>query len=192
MNKHLTWTLLALITLSGGAAAQTSQQPYAGQQDRTIKAMSADMVQGHLDGRGLGYAKAAELNHYPGPLHIRQLAAKLDLSAEKLARIAALELEMKTAAKRLGRRVVASERALDQLFASGKATAAKVTAATVEIGGIKGELRAVHLNTHLKVRPLLTAHQVMAYDRLRGYGEGGGEMKHGGGMSHGMKPGMKH
>ncbi len=176
--------IAALAGLFAPAAAQTSQQPYAGQQGRAIKAMSAAAVQGHLDGKGLGYAKAAELNHYPGPLHLRQLAAKLDLSPEKMARIEALEIAMKTEAKRLGRQVVEKERVLDRLFASGKAEPAQVTAATVEIGRIKGELRAVHLNTHLKVRPLLSSHQVMLYDRLRGYGGGGGEMKHDGAMKH--------
>ncbi|MDH5749466.1 MAG: Spy/CpxP family protein refolding chaperone [Rhodospirillales bacterium] len=195
MKKHisraiaLASTLALLATTATLVAAQTSSQPYAGQQSRSIKAMSDDVVQGHLEGRGLGYAKAAELNHYPGPLHLRQLASELDLNAEQLTRIAAFETEMKAEAKRLGRLVVEKERALDQLFVTGRATASQVTAATVEIGRTKGELRAVHLNAHIKVRPLLSTSQVQLYDRLRGYGEGGEHMMHGPGHD---GSGMKH
>lgn len=163
------------------APAEAEITPYAGQQNRTIKAMSDDDMQGHLEGKGLGYAKTAELNHYPGPVHLEQLSGELNLSPEQLARIAALEKDMKAEARRLGKLVVEKELALDRLFASGRAATTEVTTATVEIGRLKGALRAVHLNTHVRVRPLLSRHQVMEYDRLRGYGNGGG---HGGDMNH--------
>jgi len=53
---------------------------YRGQQDRAIKALSADEVAGYLQGKGLGLAKAAELNQYPGPSHVLALASELELT----------------------------------------------------------------------------------------------------------------
>ncbi|MDP6876731.1 MAG: hypothetical protein QF521_24725 [Alphaproteobacteria bacterium] len=153
--------------------AASSQQPYAGQQQRTIKALSADDIDGYLNGKGMGFAKSAELNHYPGPLHLRQMAGKIALTAEQLAAIAPIEAAMKSEAKRLGRLILAKEQSLDALFADGHADAETVRGLSVAIGRLRGELRAAHLLAHLQVRPLLSRHQVVMYDRLRGYASGG-------------------
>lgn len=40
---------------------------------------------------------------------------------------------------------------------------------TGEIGRLQGELRAVHLQTHLAQRAILTPAQTEQYDDLRGY-----------------------
>jgi hypothetical protein len=61
-------------------AVQAQPQPYAGQHQREIKALSADEIKQYLAGAGMGYAKSAELNHYPGPGHALELADKLGLS----------------------------------------------------------------------------------------------------------------
>jgi hypothetical protein len=61
----------------------SSEQPYAGLQERTIKALPQEKVEDLLAGRGAGYALAAELNHYPGPVHVLDLADQLDLTAEQ-------------------------------------------------------------------------------------------------------------
>ena len=60
------------------AAAQTSS--YAGQQDREIKSLSAAELHDLAEGRGMGMAKAAELNHYPGPAHVIELLRPCVLS----------------------------------------------------------------------------------------------------------------
>jgi hypothetical protein len=62
------------------AASPHAGQPHAGQQQRAIKALSAGDVAGLLAGSGAGFAKAAELNGYPGPLHVLELANELRLS----------------------------------------------------------------------------------------------------------------
>jgi hypothetical protein len=41
--------------------------PYAGQQTGTIKALSDEDITALLKGDGMGFAKVAELNGYPGP-----------------------------------------------------------------------------------------------------------------------------
>ena len=59
-------------------------KPYAGQQDRVIKSLSQHEINGLRKGKGMGLAKAAELNHYPGPLHVLDEAEKLSLTNEQL------------------------------------------------------------------------------------------------------------
>jgi hypothetical protein len=49
-----------------GTAAQ-APSPYAGQEQRPIKALSETEMRDLAEGRGMGLAKAAELNSYPGP-----------------------------------------------------------------------------------------------------------------------------
>jgi hypothetical protein len=41
-------------------------------------------------GRGMGLALPAELNGYPGPIHVLELSDKLGLSAEQKSRIEGL------------------------------------------------------------------------------------------------------
>lgn len=158
------------------AAAQTPKPaaPYAGQQTRDIKALSEDEVSGLLSGAGLGFAKAAELNHYPGPVHVIALAGQLGLTPEQSARTKTLYQSMKRQAVPLGEKILAREKHLDTLFASGAITEDSLRAATSGIGRLRGELRAVHLSYHLKMKTLLTSAQVAAYDRLRGYEPGSG------------------
>ncbi|MEE9255656.1 MAG: hypothetical protein V3V56_00630, partial [bacterium] len=157
--------------------AEETSIPYAGQQTRAIKALSPDEVRGLLSGAGLGFAKAAELNHYPGPVHVLALAGKLGLAPDQSARTEALYRRMKREAVPLGERIIAREKRLDTLFASRRIDEGSLQAVTAAIARLRGELRAVHLKYHLKMKTLLTPHQVAAYDRLRGYASPGGGMK---------------
>ena len=58
--------VLVLIVASGGVPASEAS-PYAGQEMQELKALSESEVEGLLAGQGMGYAKTAELNGYPGP-----------------------------------------------------------------------------------------------------------------------------
>ena len=60
--------------------AVADSQPYAGQHERSIKALGLKEIQDYKSGAGLGMAKTAELNHYPGPIHVLELAKPLKLS----------------------------------------------------------------------------------------------------------------
>jgi hypothetical protein len=150
--------------------AQHEHAPYAGEQVREIKALSPEAVDGLLAAEGMGYARAAELNGYPGPRHVLDLGDELGLSAEQRRRVEEVRSRMREAAVDLGERLVAAERALDRAFASGEATAEEVVRLTGESAAIEGRLRAVHLEAHLETRALLTEEQVDVYGRLRGYG----------------------
>ena len=71
---------------------------YAGQESREIKALSPEEVDAYLSGKGMGFAKAAELNGYPGPAHVLELAAELQLSADQRRRTEALFAAMQSQA----------------------------------------------------------------------------------------------
>ncbi len=165
--------------------AASSHQPHAGQQQRAIKALSADDIDGYLKGKGMGFAKSDELNHYPSPLHLRQMAAGINLTAKQLADITPIETHMKAAAKRLDHIVLEKEESLDALFASGGAEPDAVRRLTADIGQLRDELQAVYLMAHLQVRPLLGPHQIAICDRLRGYTSGGSGTGESGHSRHG-------
>ena len=148
-----------------------AQQPYAGQQMRAIKALSADEIADLEAGRGMGFAKAAELNHYPGPAHILEMRDQLGLSADQTAAVEAAFRRMSAAAKPLGATLLDRERRLDEEFADGAITETALARETAEIGALQGRLRAVHLGAHLEMRRILTAAQIAQYDALRGYGD---------------------
>ena len=163
----------------GGNAAMHSQtgaggdQPYAGMRDRPIKALSDKRTDGLLTGKGIGYALAAELNHYPGPRHALDMPDALGLSKDQLGKIQALFDGMQARAIALGREIVAAERDLDEKFKNREIDRDSLQALTGGIAGLEGELRFVHLATHLEMRTILTHHQVVLYDRVRGYDSGG-------------------
>ena len=60
------------------APAADPARPYAGLEGRRTKALSEEDAAGLLAGRGMGLALAAELNGYPGPLHVLEHGASPD------------------------------------------------------------------------------------------------------------------
>lgn len=179
-----TTTALALLLLSAtGATSQEpghayAESPYVNLQGREIKALSEEETRDLLEGEGMGFALAAELNGYPGPRHVLELADSLGLTPEQRARTRGIMEAMLGDARRLGARIVEGERALDRAFSAGSIDEAQVRRKTAELGALRGELRGVHLAAHLALVGVLDPHQVHRYQELRGYGEGHG---HGGG-----------
>ncbi len=163
---------IAMFLLSA-YGAQGGQSPNAGQEARSIKALSPSEIKGYLTGKGMGFAKAAELNHYPGPKHVLDLANELELTKEQLEQTKAMFASMKKQAVKLGKQLVEKERQLDQLFASGSIDTVQLKRMVLEIGSLKAKLRYVHLQAHLRQKEILTPHQVKRYDQLRGYGKAG-------------------
>jgi Spy/CpxP family protein refolding chaperone len=161
--------LVVLLLTCAGASAQEAHKPYAGQEAREIKALPAEEVESLLNGEGAGMAKAAELNHYPGPKHVLELADKLKLSDAQAAGVREAFGRMRAEALRLGRLVVEREREFDQLFARREIDAGKLQTLSREIGLLRADLRVAHLRAHLETRALLTPEQVKLYDELRGY-----------------------
>ena len=174
MSKH---TIIACSLLVAAGAAMADQPgPYAGQHDREIKALSPQETQDYLQGKGMGYAKAAELNHYPGPAHVLELADQLGLTAEQRDATTRLANAHHAEARAIGIKRVDAERQLDALFHRGKADERSLADAVLLAAILEGEYRLSHLETHRRLRALLTEDQVKRYDELRGYG--GGKPEH--------------
>lgn len=171
------WTAVFGLMLGGltpAVATSASANPYAGWEERPIKALSPEQIRDLRAGRGMGLALAAELNGYPGPLHVLDSAEQLELSAGQRHAAQALFEEMQAGAMALGEQIIAGERLLEHLFAAGLADEARVRETALELGRLQGELRAHHLRYHIAMRELLTPQQVARYQELRGYGPGHG------------------
>lgn len=166
MIRNALCTLFALAAMHAHAA---DLSPYAGDRAREIKALSAQQAEDYLAGRGMGMARAAELNGYPGPAHVLELAEPLGLSAAQREQTETLFGAMQRDAKALGEQLVAAERDLDRLFAQRLARRETLRPMLERINTLQGELRAVHLEAHLAQRALLDPDQVAHYQRLRGY-----------------------
>lgn len=141
------------------------------QSDRVnnIKALSSEEVEQYLSGAGMGYAKAAELNRHPGPMHVLELADQLKLTAEQRTATAKLMEAHKAEARKIGARLVAAERALDELFRGGAVAGDTLAQAVARTAVLEGEYRLAHLETHRRMRTLLSDAQLARYDALRGY-----------------------
>lgn len=159
------------------SSAQREPNPYAGQAQREIKALSPEQVRAYMSGQGMGLALAAELNSYPGPRHVMELAAQLNLTDEQATATRQSFERMQREAIRLGGLIVEQERSLDAMFATGDAEAARVRVTAREIARLQGDLRFAHLQAHLEMRRRLTPEQVSRYDELRGYRTGGDQQQ---------------
>ena len=163
--------LLSLAACLLAVPLAAADMPYAGQQARPLKALSDDDIAALRNGEGMGMAKAAELNGYPGPAHVLTLAAQLGLTETQQRDVRAIFERMSAAAKPLGAELIAREQVLDQLFAKREITPDRLTVETTAIAELQGRLRSVHLTAHLATRALLNPDQIARYQQLRGYGE---------------------
>jgi hypothetical protein len=143
--------------------------PYAGLQDRGVKALSDQQIADLRAGRGMGLALAAELNGYPGPLHVLELADALQLSERQRAETAGLFAAMKAETVAIGERLIASETALDRQFADKTVTKVSLDEALARIANHQAALRAAHLRYHLAMVEVLSPAQTARYAELRGY-----------------------
>jgi Spy/CpxP family protein refolding chaperone len=180
--------ILILTSVAGFA-----QTPYAGMQSRPIKALSEQQVADLQAGRGMGFALAAELNGYPGPSHVLELADKLGLSADQRENAQQLFNAMKQEALPIGAKLISQEAELDRQFAGRTVTPASLKSVTSAIAVTQGELRETHLKYHLSTLTLLTQNQRQKYSELRGYGgQDSGGHDSGGQDSGGHGAGQQH
>jgi len=174
---HKTTAAIAIALLANVASA-APLNPYAGQQAREIKALSAEDVQGYLSGKGMGLAKAAELNGYPGPSHVLSLSSELALTPQQEQQTKELFKQMEARSSAIGKQIVEEERTLNELFAT-KSVTPKLLASTVErIGQLQGQFRDAHLEAHITEAAILTPEQLTKYQELRGYGNAVEPMYH--------------
>lgn len=162
--------VLMIATLLLAPGMVWAETPYAGMQSRPVKALSEQQVADLNAGRGMGMALAAELNGYPGPSHVLELADRLELTADQTAAVKRLFDSMKAESVPLGSRLLQQEAELDRQFASRTVTPQSLKSSTTAAAATQGELRETHLKYHLSTAALLTPAQMTKYAELRGYG----------------------
>jgi hypothetical protein len=163
------WGGIALLMIAALAIAQHDHSPYAGQETRAVKALSAEEIQALLSGQGLGLAKAAELNHYPGPRHVLDLATPLQLSEPQRAETQGIYDRMHREAVRLGALLIDKERELEHRFATEAVDSQTLENLTKHIAQLQGDLRLAHLQAHVEMKGVLSREQIDTYSVLRGY-----------------------
>lgn len=151
------------------AAAPQETSPYTSHAGLKIKALTPETIEQYRKGTGMGLAIPAELNGYPGPRHVLDLGVEISLTSEQRAKMEELFESMRTAAVRLGEEIIALESKLDAGFASGTMTRVELQALTNEIASRQGKLRFTHLETHIAAKAILSAPQIAAYNKARGY-----------------------
>jgi hypothetical protein len=162
-------TLLAVCTTAVLLTSCAGLSPYSGETNRTIKALAPREIASLKAGEGMGLARAAELNQYPGPMHVLELASALNLSVAQKQRTSILLTSHKAEARALGEELVLAETELDSVFRDKLASVENIKRLTLKIGEIQAKLRASHLLTHLEQTTLLNPSQILEYQKLRGY-----------------------
>lgn len=109
MNNKISIALATALILIAGPISAAEHSSYSGEETRQIKALSESEITGLMAGKGMGYAKAAELNGYPGPKHVLELGKELSLTAEQQKKTETLFALMEASAKSLGVELIAAE-----------------------------------------------------------------------------------
>ena len=146
-----------------------AQSPYVGFETREVKTLSTERQEGLKRGAGMGYALAAELNGFPGPMHVLELAEQLGLDADQKSRVQKAFEKMRREAISAGEALLAAEAHLDRIFTLKQATYDRIEAQTAVAAGQEARLRAIHLKAHLEMAEILTPEQIESYNRLRGF-----------------------
>lgn len=133
-----------------------------------VKSFTSEEYDNLKNGNGMGLARAAELNNYPGPMHVLELQKELKLTAPQKTKLEAARDEMKRKAIEMGGFIIQEEKKLNNLFAASKIDEGSIIYYTNKIGLYQGELRNAHLQAHLKARRILTPDQISRYNKLRG------------------------
>jgi Spy/CpxP family protein refolding chaperone len=147
---------------------------YAGEEkSREIKSLSYEDIQSLQNGTGNafgGMAKLAELNGYPGPRHVLDLANKLNLTSSQKSNITDIYNDMKERSQKLGTQIINIERTANEAFANNKSISDRdLKQLIMKSADIYGQLRYTHLSTHLKMMDILNPEQIDLYNQLRGY-----------------------
>jgi Spy/CpxP family protein refolding chaperone len=145
--------------------------PWAGEQTREIKSLTARELAGIPKGHGVGMALPAELNDYPGPRHALDLSEELNLTPDQKEQLELFYQEMLQQAIPLGQQFIEIERAIDKKFVNKSITSEDLNELLKNSSEIKWQLRNIHLQAHLKTADILSSEQISLYDQLRGYSD---------------------
>jgi hypothetical protein len=167
-----THSLYAQNSLHSGHVTNNTISKYTGQENRIIKSLSPEDIESLQTGTGDafgGMAKLAELNGYPGPRHVLDLANELELSNRQKENITTIYDNMKNKSVELGQEILNVEKIANEEFINKTITDSQMKQLIFKSSEIYGQLRYAHLSTHLKMLTILTPEQVNLYNNLRGY-----------------------
>jgi hypothetical protein len=161
--------LPAALALCDGRARASGAEP-------RIPGLEPEEVRALLQGEGMGQARVADVQGYPGPRHVLQAwtAGRLPLSDAQLTRIQAIAGAMDAEAHRLGRLVLDAEEELALAFGAGRIDVTDLEARVGRIAALRGALRTAHLRAHLATRAALDRAQLARYAEYRGAPAGAG------------------
>lgn len=155
---------VAVLERGAAASPYARSDAYPG-----IQALTPQEVRDLREGNGMGLARAAELNGYPGPKHLLDMQTQIGLTPEQRDTVSRLYARMKERTTALGERVLVEEARLEEMFRTHTATPEALAAQVRAVESLRGELRLAHMATHLETLPLLTREQVARYNAMRGY-----------------------
>lgn len=157
----------ALATLTVAAWAQHGHGGAGTRAHQAAQACATEFEQVVGEGRGFGLAFAADQHGYPGPMHVLELRDRLKLTSDQETKARELMHAMFAESRPKSARLLETEARLRRIFADGAADEGSVRAAAAEVERLRGEVRLVHLLTHLKTRDLLSAEQRRIYHEAR-------------------------
>lgn len=151
--------------------------PYADQGDVATTGLLPAEVAALAKGQGMAQALPAEVNDYPGPLHVLEAAdaGSLRLEPGQRREVERIHADMHSRAVAKGQEVLAAEAELARHFRHRHIDAETLGEIAGRIAGLRGELRVIHLLAHLETRAIMTSEQVAAYRDLRGYDSPGAD-----------------
>lgn len=150
---------------------ESHKSNYTGEVDRVIKSLSAKEIEDLTLGNGMGLAKAAELNGYPGPKHVLEMQEQLFLEKEQLTSINQIFEDMKSQAQSQGQKLISLEKELNDYFSNTTITNDILETTSKKIAEAKSNLRYIHLSAHIKTTEVLSKSQIKKYNQLRGYAD---------------------
>jgi hypothetical protein len=162
-------TILFLLFLLLNDIGLTQHNLHSQEGKSEIKTLSKEQINSYLNGEGMGLAKPAELNHYPGPKHVLEFSNELKLTEDQINQTNRLIDEVKINAVSLGYQIIEKEKELDSLFVNNIVEEKTIRSLLLKLAELNGELRFVHINAHIKQEKILEHNQIELYDKLRGY-----------------------
>ena len=158
------YALLLSFSAQSGDVDSSHASIYSGQENRTIKSLSADDIVELRRRHGWGQAKAAELKGVSGPKHLLQMKNEIGLDETPYSAIDEVYQQLKSQAELQGERLIALEHHLGSGFRNRTITDAMLRTILNAFAETKSELRCVHLTAHLRMPEVLSEEQVRTYN----------------------------
>lgn len=157
-----------VILLIAALAAGCATSPGNESPGTTSRTLAPAEVDGLLSGRGMGMAAPAEINGYPGPVHVLELKEELGLTPDQRFATSRLVGMVQGQARALGQRIIDAEKRLDADMAANSLGADRIRARLEAIAALRAQLRFTHIHAHMEQREILTPEQLARYYELRG------------------------